>query len=39
MIGTTIACELPSSIGSGGMGDVLEARDTRLGRIMSIKKG
>jgi len=30
--------EILSSIGSGGMGEVWKARDTRLSHIMAIKK-
>ncbi len=38
MIGTTIAhYEINSHIGSGGMGDVYQATDTRLGRGVAIK--
>ncbi len=31
-------CEILAPIGAGGMGKVWTARDTRLGRIVAIKK-
>ena len=38
MIGTRLGpYEIPSCIGSGGMGEVLRARDTRLNRTVAIK--
>jgi serine/threonine protein kinase len=39
MIGKTLGnFEITSQLGKGGMGEVWKARDTRLGRIVAIKK-
>jgi len=38
MIGTTLAhCEITQHLGSGGMGDVYQATDSKLGCSVAIK--